>query len=101
MNAPPSHRQPRGAKLRHRFTVAALGSLALALPAAAHPGHSVSSASTAHLLTSPDHIVAPLAAGMAFILVSLFIAERIPRRSLQTLGAVAAVGGALLLTLRP
>ncbi|HEY6170100.1 MAG TPA: hypothetical protein VI454_18850 [Verrucomicrobiae bacterium] len=92
---------PRSSPIRWLITCATGIGLAMALPASAHPGRSLTEASRAHLLTSPSHLVALFAAGLAFILMAQFIRQRFPRRSLQILGAAAAASAILLPTIHP
>ena len=69
----------------------ALALLATSLSARAHPGHSLHDASTAHLLTSPNHLAVLALGGVVFFTAGYFIQRRLPRRLLQGCGLAAVL----------
>ncbi len=84
-----------------QFAAAAAGLLAWASPAGAHPGHSLTEASPAHLLTSPDHLLVLLLLAGALGVAAQFVHRRLPRRLLQFGAVVAVLGAAALCGMRP
>jgi hypothetical protein len=68
--------------------------------AGAHPGHALTDAPAAHLLTSPYHLLMLSLLGGTFWLAALTVTRRVPRRVLQVCGTTAWVGAAVLWGLR-
>lgn len=66
----------------------------------AHPGHSFSEATAAHLLTSPGHLAVLVLVGAAMFLGAQFVQRRLPRRALQAAGCLAFLSGVILFGLR-
>jgi|ERR1041384_1282734 hypothetical protein len=66
----------------------------------AHPGHSLTGASPAHLLASPDHLAVLLLLGAAMCLGAQFVHQHRLRRALQFAGSVAALGALICFGLR-
>lgn len=72
------------------------GWFAFAPVASAHPGHAITDASAAHVLSSPDHLAVLLLFAGLMATGAQFIHRRLPRRLLQS-GAVATVVSAAAL----
>ncbi|MBI5774111.1 MAG: hypothetical protein HZA89_10260 [Verrucomicrobia bacterium] len=67
----------------------------------AHPGHSLSEATPAHLLTSPDHLAALVLIGAAMCLWAQLVNRRLPRRALQFAGSIAILSALVRFSLLP
>jgi hypothetical protein len=67
--------------------------------AQAHPGHSWSDASPAHLLTSPYHLVLLAWGGATIFFAARWVERRAGRRLLQGLGVAALTTAAVLWSL--
>ena len=71
----------------------------LALSAAivqAHPGHLLSEASPAHLVTSPDHFLVLVISGVLLIAGARLVQRTWVRRALQCTAAMAFLGAAMI-----
>ena len=68
--------------------------------AQAHPGHALPDASSAHLLTSPDHLAVLAVGGAAAWFGARWIERRLPRRLLQIFGVAAVTAAAVLWGIR-
>ena len=83
-----------------RLAAASLALLAGVPLAGAHPGHSLTDATVAHLVTSPGHLVVLVLLGAVMFLGAQFVRQRLLRRALQAAGCLAFVGGVILGGLR-
>lgn len=68
--------------------------------AQAHPGHALRDASSAHLLTSPDHLAMLAMGGVVAWFGARWIERRLPRRLLQICGVAAVATAAVLSGIR-
>ena len=66
----------------------------------AHPGHSFSEATAAHLVSSPGHLVVLVLLGAMLFLGAQVVQQRVPRRAFQAVGCLAFFGGVILFGLR-
>ena len=66
----------------------------------AHPGHALRDASSAHLLTNPDHLAVLVLGGAAAWFGARWIERRLPRRLLQICGVAAVATAAVLWGIR-
>lgn len=80
--------------------VVTLMALTLAGSVHAHPGHALTDAGAAHMLTDPDHLAVLLLLGGALFVAARFVQRNLPRRALQCGGAIAWVGAVVLWGLR-
>lgn len=80
----------------HRLANALPGLLLCPPLAHAHPGHSLTEAPTAHLLTSPDHLAVLVLVGAAMCLWAQFVRRRLPRRALQFAGSLAILSALIV-----
>lgn len=62
----------------------------------AHPGHALSDASPTHLITSPDHFLVLVITGVLLVFGARLIHRTWVRRTLQSTGAAALVGAAMI-----
>ncbi len=83
-----------------RLAAASLALFAGAPLAGAHPGHSLTDATVAHLVTSPGHLVVLVLLGAVMFLGAQLVQQRLPRRALQAAGCLAFFGGVILFGLR-
>ncbi len=65
----------------------------------AHPGHGLTEAGTAHMFTSPDHLLVLVGAALALALGARWVRQPKVRRVMQV-GAALASGMALAVCLR-
>ncbi|HTH47935.1 MAG TPA: hypothetical protein VMB21_10520 [Candidatus Limnocylindria bacterium] len=77
-----------------------LGLTLAAVSVQAHPGHSLSDVSVAHLLTSPDHLAILAVGGVLMLAAAQLARQSASKRLLRHGGAVALIGAALLWSLR-
>jgi uncharacterized membrane protein len=80
------------------LTLAAI--LGAALPALAHPGHSLTDASASHLLTSPFHVLTLAAMGVVTYAAARLVQKQAPRLALQATGTMLMVTAVVLWGLR-
>jgi len=71
-----------------------------ALPAFAHPGHSLKDATAAHLVTSPYHLAILLLIGVGFFVGARFVHARLPRQVMNLTGIAFLLGAVVLWGLR-
>ena len=83
-----------------RLAAASLALFAGVPLAGAHPGHSLTDATVAHLVTSPGHLVVLVLLGAVMVLGAQVVQQRLPRRAMQAAGCVAFLGGVILFGLR-
>lgn len=69
--------------------LSAIGYWLSAVPASAHPGHSLGDSTPGHLLTSPYHLAVLALGGVALWLAGRFVQHQLPRRLLQGTGVAA------------
>ena len=84
-----------------RLAAASLALLAGVPLAGAHPGHSFTDATVAHLVTSPGHLVVLVRVGAMMFFSARLVQQRLPRRALQAAGCLAFLCGVILFGLRP
>ena len=67
-----------------------------AVAAQAHPGHSLTEATPAHLFTSADHLLVLAVSGLLLICGARLVQRTWPRRILQGTGVLALAGAAVV-----
>lgn len=83
-----------------RSHAAALALTATVLSARAHPGHSLSEASPAHMVTSPYHLATLALAGLGMFAAARLVQRVWARRALQVGGGLAFAAVLVLWGLR-
>ena len=69
-----------------------------ALPANAHPGHSVLETSPTHILSSPYHIAVLALSGLTLFFGARLVQRQLPRRVLQVAGVIALIAAIAIWT---
>ena len=86
--------------LRHSPSAATIIATMFALPAFAHPGHSLTDASATHLLASPFHLTTLAVIGGGIFLGARFVRGSAARKVMQLTGVVLLLTIVTLLGLR-
>jgi hypothetical protein len=79
-----------------RVRLAAMAAAAMAVSAQAHPGHGPLSQGGAHFFSSPYHVIPPVLCGTALWIAASYLKQPKPRKALQTIGTVVALGALAL-----
>ena len=87
-------------KNSHVRLLTAAATFMLALPALAHPGHSLTDAGAAHLLTSPFHMVTLAVMGAVTYAGARLVQRRLPRQAMQVAGVAMLFSAAVLWGMR-